>query len=68
MELVFASNNRHKLEEISKIIGSNYSILNLKQAGCEGEIPETGNTLTENALQKAHWVYDKTGKNCFLFS
>lgn len=65
MELIFASNNRHKLEEISKIVGNNYSILNLKQAGCEGEIPETGNTLTENALQKAHWVYDKTGKNCF---
>ena len=65
MELVFASNNRHKLEEISKIIGGEYSILNLKQAGCEGEIPETGETLAENALQKAHWVYDKTGKNCF---
>ena len=65
MEIVFASNNRHKLEEISKIIGTNHSILNLKQAGCEGDIPETGKTLTENALQKAHWVYDKTHKNCF---
>ncbi len=65
MELIFASNNRHKLEEISKIIGDSYSILNLKQANCEGEIPETGETLAENALQKAHWVYDRTGKNCF---
>lgn len=65
MELIFASNNRHKLEEISKIAGDKFTILNLKQANCEGEIPETGNTLEENALQKAHWVYDKTGKNCF---
>ena len=65
MELIFASNNRHKLEEISNIVGENISIKNLKQAHCEGEIPETGTTLAENALQKAHWVYDKTGKNCF---
>ncbi len=65
MELILASNNRHKLEEISKIAGDKFTILNLKQANCEGEIPETGNTLEENALQKAHWVYDKTGKNCF---
>lgn len=65
MELIFASNNRHKLEEIANKVGSQFSILNLKQAGCEGEIPETGTTLAENALQKAHWVYDKTGKNCF---
>lgn len=65
MELIFASNNRHKLEEISKLAGDKFSILNLKQANCEGEIPETGTTLAENALQKAHWVYDKTGKNCF---
>ena len=65
MELIFASNNRHKLEEIAKITGSEFSILNLKQAQCEGEIPETGTTLTENALQKAHWVYSRTHKNCF---
>ena len=65
MELIFASNNRHKLEEIAKIAGNRFSIKNLKQANCEGEIPETGTTLAENALQKAHWVYDKTGKNCF---
>ncbi|MCQ2959850.1 MAG: RdgB/HAM1 family non-canonical purine NTP pyrophosphatase [Bacteroidales bacterium] len=65
MELIFASNNRHKLEEISKIAGDKFSILNLKQANCEGEIPETGETLAENALQKARWVYERTGKNCF---
>jgi len=65
MELVFASNNRHKLEEISNLVGGTCTILNLHQAQCEGEIPETGQTLEENALQKAHYVYDKTGKNCF---
>lgn len=65
MELIFASNNRHKLEEIAKIAGNQFIIKNLKQANCEGEIPETGTTLAENALQKVHWVYDKTGKNCF---
>lgn len=64
MELIFASNNRHKLEEISKIVGNAFTILNLKQANCEGEIPETGTTLEENALQKAHWVYSRTHKNC----
>ncbi len=65
MELIFASNNPHKLEEIKKLAGKMCTILNLKQAHCEGEIPETGNTLAENALQKARWVYAKTGKNCF---
>ena len=64
MKLVFATNNRHKLEEISKIVGNAFTILNLKQANCEGEIPETGTTLEENALQKAHWVYSRTHKNC----
>ena len=64
MELIFASNNRQKLEEISKIVGNAFTILNLKQANCEGEIPETGTTLEENALQKAHWVYSRTHKNC----
>lgn len=49
MELIFASNNRHKLEEIAKIAGNQFTIKNLKQANCEGEIPETGTTLAENA-------------------
>lgn len=65
MELIFASNNPHKLEEIRNIVGNSFTILNLSQAHCEGEIPETGNTLEENALQKARWVYERTGKNCF---
>lgn len=64
MELIFASNNRHKLEEISKIVDTAFSIINLKQANCEGEIPETATTLEGNALQKAHWVYSRTHKNC----
>lgn len=64
MELIFASNNRHKLEEISKIVDTAFSIINLKQANCEGEIPETATTLEGNALQKVHWVYSRTQKNC----
>ena len=58
MKIVFATNNQHKLSEIRDILGENFEILSLKDIGCETDIPETGSTLEENALQKAQYVYD----------
>ena len=52
--IVFATNNQHKLQEIRDILGSGYEVVSLKEIGCDVDIPETGNTLEENALQKAH--------------
>jgi len=65
MKLVFASNNKHKLEEISQIAGSAISIVSLKDIGCTDEIPETQPTIEGNALQKARYVFDKFKVNCF---
>lgn len=63
--LVFASNNAHKLEEIRAILGAQYEIKSLKDIGCEVDIPETGSTFRENALQKATYVKEHFGYDCF---
>lgn len=65
MELVFATNNAHKLNELRAIAGDRFSIVSLKELGCFDEIPETGETLIENALQKATYIYDRFHCNCF---
>lgn len=65
MDLVFATNNSHKLAEIRRIVGKEINILSLNDINCHDEIPETGITLAENALQKAQWVKEKYGYNCF---
>jgi len=57
MELVFATNNAHKLEEINAAVGNNIKILSLKAIGCVEDIPETAPTLQGNASQKSHYVY-----------
>jgi len=64
-KLVFATNNHHKLNEISNIEGLNVEIVCLKDIGFNEEIPEDFDTLEENALQKARIVHDKTGLDCF---
>ena len=64
-KIVFATNNRHKLEEIRKILGDTYKIISLKELGFTGDIPETGNTLAENASQKSHYIYERYGVDCF---
>ncbi|MDD4847781.1 MAG: non-canonical purine NTP diphosphatase [Bacteroidales bacterium] len=64
-KIVFATHNRHKLHEIRSIIGSDYEIVGLDEIGCCEDIPETGSTLQENALQKAHYVVQKYGIDCF---
>ena len=65
MKIVFATNNQHKLQEIRDILGSDYEVVSLKEIGCDVDIPETGNTLEENALQKAQYVYDHYHVSCF---
>lgn len=63
--LVFASNNAHKLEEIRAILGKDFEVKSLKDIGCETDIPETGSTFRENALQKATYVKEHFGFDCF---
>ena len=65
MKIVFATNNQHKLEEIRSILGNKFEILSLSEIGCHEDIPETGNTLEENAVQKAEYIYEKYGLSCF---
>jgi XTP/dITP diphosphohydrolase len=64
-EIVFATNNEHKLHEVAELLGDRYTVVGLKDIGCSEEIPETADTLEGNALLKAKYVFDKFGKNCF---
>lgn len=59
MKLCFATNNAHKLEEVQQILGDRFQLISLKDAGFEGEIPETHETLEENSLEKAAFIYDR---------
>ncbi|MDG1690282.1 MAG: non-canonical purine NTP diphosphatase [Flavobacteriales bacterium] len=63
-KIVFATGNPNKLKEIKSAINS-FEIIGLKDLGITEEIPETGDTLKKNALQKAKYVYGKTGLDCF---
>jgi XTP/dITP diphosphohydrolase len=65
MKLVFATNNSNKLKEIQHKLGNQIELLGLKDIGCDEDIPETATTLEGNALQKAMYVYEKFGYNCF---
>jgi XTP/dITP diphosphohydrolase len=65
MKIVFATNNEHKLSEIRSILGDSIEVLSLKDIGCDVDIPETGTTLEENAMQKAQYVYDNYHIDCF---
>ncbi|WP_066630212.1 non-canonical purine NTP diphosphatase [Labilibacter marinus] len=65
MELVFATNNLNKLEEIRHLLGDKIKIVSLEDINCTEEIPETGFTLEENALQKSEYVNKKFNINCF---
>jgi XTP/dITP diphosphohydrolase len=64
-ELIFATNNLHKITEIQALIGDNFILKSLQQIGCTEDIPETAPTLEGNALLKAEYVFNKYGKNCF---
>ncbi len=65
MKIVFATNNRNKLAEIRSILGDRFEIVSLKDIGCDADIPETGSTLEENAMQKARYIYDNYGLSVF---
>ena len=64
-ELVLATNNKHKLNEISQILGSQFKITSLKDIGFFDDIPETADTLEGNAALKSGLIYEKFGMNCF---
>lgn len=65
MKLVFATNNQHKISEVRDILGKHFEILSLSEIGCNEDIPETAETLEENASQKSRYVFEKYGYNCF---
>lgn len=64
-ELIMATNNEHKLREIRQILGDSYELKGLKDIGCHEDIPETSETLEGNALQKARYVSERYGVDCF---
>lgn len=65
MKLVFATNNAHKLQEVRQILGDRFEVVGLKDIGCYEDIPETAATLEGNALQKARYVHEHYGFDCF---
>ena len=64
-ELVFATNNKHKTEEIGNLLVNQYKVLNLKDIGCDVDIPETGDSFAENAKLKTSYVTDNFDLDCF---
>ena len=65
MKLVFATNNKHKLEEVRAILGNRIDVLSLNDIDCHDDIPETADTLEGNALIKARYIHEKFGVDCF---
>ncbi len=65
MKLVFASGNRGKIREALEILGEGFELMTPAEAGILEDIPETGRTLRENSLQKARYLYERTGMDCF---
>ncbi len=65
MNLVIATNNEHKLTEIQVMLGGNFRLLSLGEIDCTDEIPEEQSTLEGNASQKAFYIFNKYGYNCF---
>lgn len=65
IELVFATNNQHKLREVQELLGNHFKVLSLSEIGVDVDIPEDFDTLQENALQKAQYIYNRTGHSCF---
>ena len=65
MNLIFATNNRHKLTEVNQILGDKIELTTLAECGITEDIPETSPTIEGNALQKARYVWERTGRSCF---
>jgi len=65
MKICFATNNKKKIEEVKSALGEDFTIVSLEEIGCREELPETGDTLEHNAFQKARYVKDHYGVDCF---
>ena len=65
MKILFATNNAHKLSEVSEVLGDGVRLLTPRDCGVTEEIPETQPTLEGNALQKARYLHERTGLDCF---
>ena len=65
MKLVFATNNAHKLREVSQVVGDKFTLVTPRECGIDEDIPEEQPTLEGNALQKARYIYARTGLDCF---
>lgn len=65
MKIIFATNNAHKLSEVQAVLGEGFELVTPRMCGVEEDIPETAETLEGNASQKAHYLYEKTGLDCF---
>ncbi|MDE5708847.1 MAG: RdgB/HAM1 family non-canonical purine NTP pyrophosphatase [Alistipes sp.] len=65
MEILFATNNTHKLSEVQAVLGDGFRLLTPRDCGITEEIPETQPTIEGNALQKARYLYERTGRDCF---
>ena len=65
MKILFATNNTHKLSEVSAVLGPDFELITPREAGVEEEIPEDQPTLEGNALQKARYLKERTGLDCF---
>lgn len=65
MEIVFATHNKHKLSEVSKMLPNNVFLISLDDINCTSDIPETSDTIAGNALQKANYIKVKFGRDCF---
>ena len=64
-QLVFATGNPHKVKEVNEMLDGQFGVISLKDIGCLEEIPETSLTIEGNALQKARYVFEKYGYDCF---
>lgn len=64
-EIIFATNNAHKLSEVQAVLGDRFRLVTLSECGITEEIPEDAPTLEGNALQKARYVHERTGADCF---
>ena len=64
-KLVFATGNPHKVKEVNEMLDGQFDVVSLKDIGCEEDVPETSPTIEGNALQKARYVFEKYGVDCF---
>ena len=65
MKLIFATGNLHKLQEAGEILGPGFELSSPAEFGLTEDIPETGNTLEANSLQKASYIHERLGRDCF---